>query len=136
MQKSYMRMAVEELRAQETLEIAAKNKENQLDELALRLQINGRINRSRLEKRQARLSSELALLRSRIERCRRALDTLNDRQRYLIEHLYVSDDSVLDIMEALRIEKTAYYRLRRQAAAAFVRAMYGVELRDGPLERC
>ena len=136
MQKSYMRMAVEELRAQETLEIAAKNKENQLDELALRLQINGRINRSVLEKRQARLSSELALLRSRIERCQRALDSLTDRERYLIEHLYVSDDSVLDIMEALRIEKTTYYRLRRRAVTAFVRAMYGVELRNGPLERC
>ena len=133
MGKSYVRRAVEELRAQETLETAVKNKENQLKELALRSRLYSGGNP---EKRQARLSSELALLRSRIERCRLALDTLTDRERYLIEHLYVSDDSVLDIMEALQIEKTAYYRLRRRAVTAFVRAMYGVELRPGRLERC
>ena len=35
MGKSYVRRAVEELRAQETLDTAVKNKENQLKELAL-----------------------------------------------------------------------------------------------------
>ena len=70
---------------------------------------------------------EILLCRSRLGRFRRAMETLTDRQRFLMEHLYVLGSPALSIMEALCVEKSAFYRLRRETLSAFVRALYGVD---------
>ena len=126
MQRQYLDRAVKELRGRETMEAAALNLEDELRELDAQLRLGG--SHTGLERKRERLAARLEILRSRTGRCARALDTLSASERYLIEHLYVSGTPVLDIMETLHVEKTAYYRLRRSAVSTFVRAMYGVEL--------
>lgn len=123
-----MKRVMRDMKTYTMLETAAMNKEDEIRENELRIGVEtDPKEHETLLRRQEKLTADAAVLRSRAGRTRRALDSMDDRERYIIEHLYVYHTPVLDIMEALSVEKSSFYRLRRCAAANFLRAMYGVE---------
>ena len=120
--------AIDELRYCTGLTSALLNKEDELKEIEIKMSLETtETELSPPAKPEERLAKELLLRRSRLGRFRRAMETLTDRQRFLLEHLYVLGSPALSIMEALCIEKSAFYRLRRETLSAFVRALYGVD---------
>ena len=123
-----MRRMMLDMKTYALLETAAMNKEDEIRELKLKLGVEMEPKEHTiLQRRLEKLTAEAAVLRSRARRTRRALDSIEARERFIIEHLYVHHTPVLDIMEALSVEKSSFYRLRRRAAADFLQAMYGVE---------
>ncbi|MCI6908321.1 MAG: hypothetical protein MR832_04130 [Clostridiales bacterium] len=120
--------AIDELRYCTGLTSALLNKEDELKEIEIKMSLETKESAlKRLAKQKDRLAKEILLCRSRLGRFRRAMETLTDRQRFLLEHLYVLGSPALSIMEALCVEKSAFYRLRRETLSAFVRALYGVD---------
>ncbi len=123
-----MRQVMRDMKTYAMLETAAMNKEDEIRELSLRIGVEKDPREiEALRNRQEKLTADAEVLRSRSGRCRRALDSMDGRERYVIEHLYIYHTPVLDIMETLAVEKSSFYRLRRRAAASFLRAMYGME---------
>ncbi|MEA4823854.1 MAG: hypothetical protein VB111_07060 [Clostridiaceae bacterium] len=120
--------ALDELRYCTGLTSALLNKEDELREIDIKMSLDtNESERNKLIKQKDRAVKEIMLRRSRLGRFRRAMDSLTDRQRFLLEHLYVFRTPVTSIMESLCVEKSAFYRFRRDTLTAFVRALYGVD---------
>ncbi len=123
--------AIDELRYCTGLTSALLNKEDELREIDIQMSLETDENeRNKLIKQKDRTVKEIMLRRSHLGRFRRAIDSLTDRQRFLLEQLYVLRTPVLSIMESLCVEKSAFYRFRRDTLSAFVRALYGVDPYD------
>lgn len=127
-QNKFCKAALEELCGCQLRQTAMLNISDRLRALDLQLeQTHGAREQTALAKQRNRLFAELQVLRLETGRCARAFSELGGRERYVLEHMYVLKEPVFDIMEALTIEKSAFYRLRRRALRTFVRALYGID---------
>lgn len=126
-QNELLKEALEELSDFRIRQAAILNLTDELRAVDMRLEQEGETDGAEsLAKRRTRLFATLQLLKLETDRVSRAFETLEEREAYLLEQMYVTKAPVFDIMEALCIEKSAFYRLRKRALDTFVYALYGV----------